>query len=350
MEFYVNQVADVGTRITWTDKRYRRFLLEIRDLFDFKGEINNSWGMYALYVHSNGRTIKEFVERLSQYGINIDSVDRDVNIFPNPFKFNIIFNGDRYSNQPVIQKKFKDIKYIKLESITIPDQYSITKLALALDTDYTTIHTYLNTNYSTLKNNDSFNLVLTAGSTAVTICSTYVSGTNWTINYILNKDPTYVFEMDQSNTYNKYYINTTKRIFDDRFFYIHIPEIISRNYTTSSKDKVTFIVNATGVNNYTLLTRVYPSFLWYKDSMLQNANKYTVNITDRAGNTYVINYLDKNANLNNCDCSNDEDYSCRCSYIRNPYYVKLQVNLQFKFGVFEDDLAKPFLNLHPTQG
>jgi len=350
MEFFVNQVADVGTRITWTDKRYRRFLLEIRDLFDFEGEINNSWGMYALYVHSNGRTIKEFVERLCQYGINVDSSDRDINVFPNPFNFNITFNGDRYSNQPVIQKKFKDIKYIKLESITLPDQYSITKLALTSDTDYTTIHTYLNTNYSTLKNNDSFNLTLVAGSSSVTICSTFVSATNWTINYIINKDPTYVFEMDQNDTYNKYYINTTKRIFDDRFFYIYVLEISSRNYTTSYKDNVTFIANVTGVNNYTLLNRVYPAFLWYKDSTLQSANKYTVKISDRYGSPFVVNHLDKNANLNNCDCSNIEDYSCRCSYIRNPYYVKLQVNLQFKFGVFEDDLAKPFLNVHPTQG
>jgi len=350
MEFYINQVADVGTRITWTDKRYRRFLQEIRDLFDFKGEINNSWGMYALYIHSNGRTIKEFIERLTQYGINVDSMDRNINAFPNPFQFNITFNGDRYSNQPVIQKKFKDIKYLKLESITMPDKYSITKLGLALGTDYTTINTYLNSNYSTLKNNNSFTLVLTAGSTVITICSILVSGTNWTINYILNNDTTYVFEMDQGNTYNKYYINTTKRIFNDRMFYVHIPEITSQTYTTCHQDKITFIVTIEGVNNYTLLTKVHPAFLWYKDSMLQNANKYTVKITDRQGNVYNVNNLDKNANLDDCNCSDTVDYSCRCSYIRNPYYIKLQVNLQFKFGVFEDDLSKPLLNLHPTQG
>ena len=160
MNFYINQIADVGSRITWTDKRYKRFLLEIKDLFDFKGEINNSVGMYALYVHSNGRTIKDFIERLTQYGINIDSSDRTIEAFPNPFQFNITFNGDRYTNQPVIQKKFKDIKYIKLESITMPDKYSITKLDLALGSDYTIIHTYLNTNYTTLKNNDSFNIIV----------------------------------------------------------------------------------------------------------------------------------------------------------------------------------------------
>ena len=133
-------------------------------------------------------------------------------------------------------------------------------------------------------------------------------------------------------------------------FYIHVPEITSQTYTTCHQDKITFIIAVEGVSNYTLLTKVHPPYLWYKDSMLQNANKYTVKITDRQGNVYNVNNLDKNANLDKCDCSNTVDYSCRCSYIRNPYYIKLQVNLQFKFGVFEDDLSKPLLNPHPTQG
>jgi hypothetical protein len=80
--------------------------------------------------------------------------------------------------------------------------------------------------------------------------------------------------------------------------------------------------------------------------MLENANKYTVTITDRFGNPYAVNNLDKNANLDECDCSQTVDYSCRCSYIRNPYYVKLQVSLQFKFGLFEDDLAKDLINVN----
>ena len=350
MEFYINQFADIGTRITWTDKRYRRFLSEIRDFFDFKGEINNSWGMYALYIHSNGRTIKDFIERLSQYGINVGSIDRDINIFPNPFQFNIIFNGDRYSVQPVIQKKFKDIKYLKLETVTLPDQYSITKESLALDTEYTTIHTYYSVNYSFISVNSVHTITIpVTPPEIITIraVSIYISGTNWTINYIINDDPTIVYEINQGTLYNQYFINTNKKISDDRMFYIYIPEITSRNYNTSQQN-VTFTCFSNGVNpnSYTLLNEVYPSFLFYKDSMLENANKYTVTITDRFGNPYAVNNLDKNANLDECNCSQTEDYSCRCSYIRNPYYVKLQVSLQFKFGLFEDDLAKDLINVN----
>jgi len=421
MEFFLNQVADVGTRITWTDKRFRRFLFEIRDLMDFKGEINNSWGMYALYIHSNGRTIKDFVERLCQYGINVDSADRNIISFPDPFQYNIIFNGDRYSNQPVIQKKFKDIKYLKLETISLPDQYSIKKEVLTINPDIANLRTYFNTHYHDIELNTIYtipmalppiyyipvskyiNWIYTITINDSTIIfkqnqsyldsnsnlsneeyttiynyinknySTLVSGTytipsidspviinqieiNWIINYIINDNPdtlngdsSIVYEIDNIGSYNKYYIDTTKKISDDRFFYVYIPEIKSQNYTTSS-DNVTFIVNCTGTNDYTLLNNVYPTFMFYKDSNLELANKYTVKITDRYGKVYKVNNMDYNANIENCNCQNEIDYSCRCTYIRNPHYIKLQVSLQFKFGTFEDDLYKELLNPHPRQG
>ena len=348
MEFFLNQLADVGSRITWTDKRYRRFLFEIKDLFDFQGEINNSWGMYSLYIHSNGRTMRDFIDRLVQYGINIDSADRSLIAFPNPFQFNITFNGDKNSNQPVIQKKYKDIKYLKLETVTLPNNYTIKQTALSRDADYTTIKTYYGINYPYLSNNDVHTIVLSASTVTIRVVSIYVSGSNWTINYIINDDPTIVYEMNQGTTYNKYNIDTSISIIGDRLFYIYIPEITNYVYTTNS-DKVTFIATCIGTNSYTVLNNIYPPFIFYKDSILQNALKYTVKITDRYGNQYVTNNLDTRANTSTCDCQTSTDYSCRCSYIRNPYYLKLQVSLQFKFGIFEDDLYKDLLHVHPRQ-
>jgi hypothetical protein len=115
--------------------------------------------MYALYVHSNGRTMKEFIERLVQYGINVDSADRNITAYPNPFNFKIIFNGSGQNVQPVIQKKFKDIKYLKLETLTIPNNYTIAKTILTLTPDATLIQTYLNTNYNILSTNSSFCII-----------------------------------------------------------------------------------------------------------------------------------------------------------------------------------------------
>jgi len=356
MEFFLNQIADVGTRVTWTEKRHSRFLFEIRDLFEFKGEINNSWGMYALYIHSNGRTMKEFIERLVQYGVNVDSTDRDVIAYPNPFAFKIIFNGSGQNVQPVVQKKFKDIKYLKLETLTIPNYYTIAKTALTITADATLIQTYLNTNYSNLSPNDSFSITLSTGSTNITICSINISSIYWLINYIINNNPALVYELDNTNKFNSYVIDSNKKLEDYPLLYVYIPEIQSNNFTTgqkSGKDSVTFFVRQCGTNKapntYTLLNNVYPSMIFYKDSKLQNATKYSVTITDTSGNDIKVDNLDVNANLAACDCQTSIDYSCRCTYIRNPLYIKLQVVVQFKFGTFEDDLYKEVLNLNPAR-
>jgi hypothetical protein len=89
--------------------------------------------------------------------------------------------------------------------------------------------------------------------------------------------------------------------------------------------------------------------IFYKDSMLQSANKYSVKITDTSGNIITVENQDSNANVTKCNCQTSIDYSCRCSYIRNPFYIKLQVVVQFKFGTFEDDLYKDLLNLNPAR-
>jgi len=348
MESFLNQIADVGTRITWTDKRFRRFLHDIRDLMDFKGEINNNWGMYSLYIHSNGRSIKDFFERLSQYSIIVDSIDRNFTVFPNPFQFNIIFNGDKFNNSPVIQKKFKDIKYIKLDNLTLPNEYDpIIKESQTKDSTYDDLFDYFELNKEFLVNNDYIN------TKNIRITSTYISDNSWCFNFNLatsetDTDINNVYEIDSNGNYFKYYLGTSSRkISDDRMFYVYIPEIKSQNYTTSNKN-VTFFCQCTGTNDYTLLTNVYPTFMFYKDSKLELANKYTVKITDRSGKVYKTNNLDYNSNQNNCSCDPDIiDYSCRCTYIRHPLNPRYQVMLQFKIGTFEDDIYKELLTNNP---
>jgi len=356
MEFFLNQIADVGTRVTWTEKRHSRFLFEISSLFEFKGEINNSWGMYALYIHSNGRTMKEFIERLVQYGINIDSADRDITVYPNPFNFKIIFNGTGKNVQPVIQKKFKDIKYLKLETLTIPNKYTIAKKALTTNSDTATLRSYLNNNRNNLLPNDTFIIILSTGQTNIRISSIYVNGTKWIINYLINDNPSIVYELNETTLYNEYTLDNVNKLENYPLLYVHIPEIQSNNYTTgqvSGEDSVTFFIRPTGTNlapnSYTLLNNIYPSMIFYKDSQLQNANKYSIKITSTNGNEIKVTNLDPNSNIKPCNCQTSIDYSCRCTYIRNIYYVKLQVSVQFKFGTFEDDLFKDVLNLNPAR-
>jgi hypothetical protein len=61
-------------------------------------------------------------ENVIEYSIHMDSYDRNINIYPNQFKFSVHFND---STQPCIEKQFKNIKYIRLENVILPTYYKI---------------------------------------------------------------------------------------------------------------------------------------------------------------------------------------------------------------------------------
>jgi len=63
-----------------------------------------------------------------EYTLKIDSIDRNINNYPNPFNFKVRFNqGDNLSGGgPSIFRRFNNVKYINLESVCIP-RYNITK-------------------------------------------------------------------------------------------------------------------------------------------------------------------------------------------------------------------------------
>lgn len=76
------------------------------------------------------------LERIVEYQINIDSNDRNINVYPNPFKFTIIFGGvssqlirsrDNLKNEyfesspkPVIERNFKNVKFIRIDYLILP--------------------------------------------------------------------------------------------------------------------------------------------------------------------------------------------------------------------------------------
>lgn len=80
-------------------------------------------------IHNNvGDSILD--ENIVEYRVYIDSLDRDISVYPNPFDFTVRFcaaakgmiKDVHYSGAPgpVINKDFRNIKYIKLESIVLP--------------------------------------------------------------------------------------------------------------------------------------------------------------------------------------------------------------------------------------
>ncbi|CAH6421477.1 Hypothetical protein KVN_LOCUS289 [uncultured virus] len=86
-------------------------------------------------------------EQVVEYKINIDSFDRDIKVYPNPFSFTVKFNppsgntlrtefietgktkmiNDYFPGPPSphINKEFKNVKYIRLESVILPQHNKI---------------------------------------------------------------------------------------------------------------------------------------------------------------------------------------------------------------------------------
>lgn len=66
-------------------------------------------------------------ESVIEYKMNIDSLDRDIKTYLDPFnyvvKFNIPSSVSATATGPLINKDFRNVKYIKLDSIVLP-QYS----------------------------------------------------------------------------------------------------------------------------------------------------------------------------------------------------------------------------------
>ncbi len=90
-----------------------------------------------------------FAEDIIEYRINIDSLDRDICKYPNPFDFEVSFDESTGNNvrtetikngqciaitewfkgacMPLINKRFRNIKYIKLDSIVLPQFHAVKK-------------------------------------------------------------------------------------------------------------------------------------------------------------------------------------------------------------------------------
>jgi len=73
-------------------------------------------------IHNNLND-KLLTERVVEYRILINSIDRDVKMFPSPFDMKVSFgNNNVYPN---ITRKFKNIKYVTLNSIMTPRTIAI---------------------------------------------------------------------------------------------------------------------------------------------------------------------------------------------------------------------------------
>lgn len=101
--------------------------------YDPKSGFNNHGFMNRNNLLSNNLCNNLLDEEITEYSVLIDSKDRNYQVYPDPFKYTVKFNplrrtteiidGEKVVNEepmPVINDNFKNVKYIRLESIILP--------------------------------------------------------------------------------------------------------------------------------------------------------------------------------------------------------------------------------------
>jgi hypothetical protein len=242
-------------------------------------------------IHNNiGDTVLD--EHIVEYRINIDSLDRDISVYKNPFCFTVKFNPtsdstDKYDKskkmhgtpKPHILKEFKNVKYVKLDSVILPQFSKTTKE----DGEYVFDH-------DSLLIDDRFIALRIKEFDDSDGIRTFDTGDG-----SLRTD-------EDGNTHS--YPKPFGLIFPDK--------LLGRCYYTGTP---------------------YHTSIINRNSTLQNITQMTIEFYDSCGKKIEYNDLLDVGQLENCQ--DYDDGQVPLSDLRHPLNKKIQVHLSFIIGVVE---------------
>jgi len=310
-------------------------------------------------IHNNV-TKNVYAETLQEYTIVIDSADRDIEKYINPFSYRVKFNGLPGTKDANIMKKFDYVKYIKLDTGIIPTKYYYIKQDTSLNNANFSFVSQLN--LVSNPRNSVFNLASSdvSGSFAI-IDITDVSGTKYIRFGEVEDYPNIVSTVYeyQSNSINNSINNYIARyklqsysLANDKYTLLYIDEFQNpnENSTNDAVGKSFSIMFPDGCNCDILYTSSGFIDKMFKFSLLGQINQMTIKILNFNGNQlknsqedYTDKFVDKNKV---CTCYTDSNgyfirnYRCVCTYFRHPYYQKFQNTLIFRIGVIEPNIDK----------
>ena len=251
-------------------------------------------------------------ENIIEYKIDIDSIDRDITLYPDPFNFVVKFapipsiktNGKiiQGSPNPHILIDFRNVKYIKLETIILPIHNKIIK----------------NPNYDN-DNNDSDS-----------------DNSNSKIGY----------NSINNNNNNKleWIFDTNYSLLEDRFTQLIIKELVdNRIYTTGDDTNrlgkygyyippkpFGLILCDKILNKYFYSGVAYNTVKTYENIQLGNINQLSISFCDSYGESLKYNGLytsqDIEERIKRSDPISQDD-------LRHPLNKKIQVHLTFIIAV-----------------
>jgi hypothetical protein len=326
------------------------------------------------HVLQNNITKKKVEEVLQDYFVVIDSSDRDVDKYPNPFSYKVYFDSFA-STDASITRNFDKVKSITLETAILPTKYYFLKQDVTLSCNDDVLVRSL----TDASRNEFFDLTSTDvnGSFALVDVIDSLLDTQYTrkIKFaiktthpnIIMSTYEYVFTFDAVNgelpsdvhdsntTYPSIitkYIMQTFSLMNNKYNLLYLDEFSYTNeYSTNDAVGKSFSI----MFPYTTNTNVFYTTCKFKDkvfkfSELGKVNKMTISIRDHNGNQLknsFASYVDLDVpRTKTCTCVNDadgylvRDYRCSCSYFRHPHYQHFQNTLIFKISTYEINIDK----------
>jgi hypothetical protein len=148
-----NQSTDPNSFLTENVQNVNQFRFNANDVLS-KGIVNNNivvnpknpreYGLYLdrkefnlsmpLYPNIADNVVSENV---SEYVVIIDSSDRNLSLYPNPFKLKAFFNQSDDATKLNIPRAFENVKFLRIENVILPRNYFLAKYSisgLSLDT------------------------------------------------------------------------------------------------------------------------------------------------------------------------------------------------------------------------
>jgi len=301
-------------------------------------------------------------KEVREYPIYIDSVDRDLTLYPDPFNYKVTLNANTSSIAPYIDKRFEMVKYIELKKAVLPRLFNLTKVIQPTGTPlYDTLAGLINVNtpVANLPALINSNQPVGVSDTATIVTLTWSPATNplteWTIEAIFDFNIQTVYVYNYNNgvvSYYSYQFDTTRDLSYERWILLNIPEI--QGVTQNSTDNT--IKKGYAVLYSSKDREIYGEFstssvVWiYKNSDLKNFNNsFKISFNDPRGNQLMINNLNFNFDLANnpneqttINANGTQNIIWRdaAHYIRHPYYYGSQTHLLMKIGIYENDIDK----------
>lgn len=309
------------------------------------------------HLVDNNLTDKKIDLQLIEYPLTIDSVNRNLTNYPDPFTYRVILKPSDFSPQPYILRDFVNIKYIKLDIAALPKNYRLIRTNLALSG---TIYTFLDAKLSVASTYASIAALIDTseiytGSSYITYVNITYTGpsgalTQWNIESIINYDTSIIYVYNYDNGVKTFYTYSYDATYDltlQRYITLQIEEIrdINENSTDNLINKSFSVLYPDRSTDNFVYFETNEVTKIFKSSGLGKLKNLSISFYDPLQRKLIATNLNTTIDTpSNCICTLNTDgsqntiYRCASHYIRHPYYAELMNNIQIKIGVYEKNI------------